>query len=140
MFNELARVSLIPGPSLVGVVDRLTRDGFVTRKPSAHDRRQVHVWLSSHGSALRERIEPLVREVYRELETCLTSQQWRNLYEALDLLCLRSETSEDNGDEARRELRRYGQRHVQMSPTVVTSQPNKKTSPRRPRAATRLNS
>ena len=141
VFNELARVTLIPSPSLVGVVDRLTRDGLVTRKPSEQDRRQVHVWLSPHGSALRERIEPLVHDVYNELETRLTAQQWRNLYEALDLLCLPSEPVKENGSEARRGLRRHGQHHVRISPAVVTSQQaGKDMLPRRPRAATRSNS
>jgi homoprotocatechuate degradation regulator HpaR len=141
MFNDLARVTLIPSPSLVGVVDRLTRDGFVTREPSDQDRRQVHIWLSPQGSALRECIEPLVREVYSELDTRLTSQQWRNLYEALDLLCLQSETNKKNKSEARRGLRRRGRHHVQLLPLVAPSQQAAEASvPHRPRAAVRSRS
>jgi homoprotocatechuate degradation regulator HpaR len=139
--KDLARVTLIPTPSLVGVVDRLTRDGLVTRKPSEHDRRQVHIWLSSHGKALREQIEPLVYEVYAALETRLTSQQWSNLYEALDLLCLQSEAVNEGKSELRRGLRRRGQHQVRISPALALSQlAGKETASRRTRAAARSRS
>jgi homoprotocatechuate degradation regulator HpaR len=88
MFNELARVTLIPAPSLVGVVDRLTRDGLVTRQTHERDRRAVSVCLTERGQALRSHIEPLVRAAYDELESRLTPQQWQGLYEAIDQLCL----------------------------------------------------
>lgn len=141
VFNDLARVTLIPSPSLVGVVDRLTRDGLVTRKPSEQDRRQVHVWLSPHGSALRKRIEPLVHDVYLEIETRLTPQQWRNLYEALDLLCLQDGPIRENGSETRRRSHHHRQHHVQIVPVSVPSQPAASASaPRRPRAAARSSS
>ena len=50
--NRLADHTLIPAPSLVGVVDRLERDELVTRQRSEVDQRKVNVVLTSQGAAL----------------------------------------------------------------------------------------
>ncbi len=41
--KELAELTLIPAPSLVGVVDRLQASGLVERRPSDVDRRMVQI-------------------------------------------------------------------------------------------------
>jgi homoprotocatechuate degradation regulator HpaR len=106
-FNELARAILTPAPSLVGIVDRLTRDGLITRRPSDDDRRQVHICLTPRGKALRSRIEPLVSAAYDELESCLRPQQWRELYDAIDQLCrcLEEKNAENSAVRGRRSRR-----------------------------------
>jgi DNA-binding MarR family transcriptional regulator len=47
--NDLARQLQIKHNSAVGLVDRLAGEGFVTRKPSAVDRRKVELRLSPRG-------------------------------------------------------------------------------------------
>jgi len=84
---ELAGVTLIPAPSLVGVLDRLQRAGLVERRPSSRDRRQVHVHLTAHGRALEKRVRPLVDAAYARLEDALAPGEWRALYDALDRVC-----------------------------------------------------
>jgi homoprotocatechuate degradation regulator HpaR len=84
---ELAVMTLISAPSLVGVIDRLQRAGLVERRPSARDRRQVHVHLTNRGRALERRVRPLVEAAYARLQNALTAAEWRGLYESLDRLC-----------------------------------------------------
>ena len=47
--NELSGVTLIPAPSLVGVVDRLQAMGLVERRRSDADRRKVYVLATREG-------------------------------------------------------------------------------------------
>ena len=84
--SELSEGTLITAPSLVGVVDRLSRDGLVRRRRSKVDRRSVLVYLSARGRSLETAILPLVEEVYDEIDAVLTRSEWRALFEALDCL------------------------------------------------------
>ena len=84
---ELARATLVSAPSLVGVVDRLARDGLVERRPCDVDRRRVYVHLTRRGRALEQRVSPLLDEVYAGVEKLLDAAEWRALYTALDRLC-----------------------------------------------------
>jgi len=138
-FSELARITLIPSPSLVGVVDRLTRDGLVTRQPSDRDRRHVHVCLTAQGSTLRARIEPLVNAAYDELESCLTSQQWRGLYEAIDQLC-RQKAAKNGGEVTAHAQHRRKQHKVRIPPTPTSRQNGRGRTPSIAHIAARANS
>ena len=84
---ELARATLVSAPSLVGVVDRLARDGLVERRPCDVDRRRVYVHLTRRGRVLEQRVSPLLDEVYARIEERLSPAEWRALYAALDRLC-----------------------------------------------------
>ena len=63
--NDLARQLLIRHNSAVGLVDRLVREGLVTREASAADRRRVDLRLSPRGRQLLARLAAIHR---RELE------------------------------------------------------------------------
>ena len=52
--SELSRMLLVSNGNATTVVDRLERDGLVTRSPSALDRRTVHVALTDAGFAAFE--------------------------------------------------------------------------------------
>jgi DNA-binding MarR family transcriptional regulator len=76
--GELAQQLLIKHNSAVGLVDRLARDGLVTREPSSGDRRRVELHLTPHGRQVlaklvamhrRElkRIGPLMKRFFAEL-------------------------------------------------------------------------
>ena len=81
--GELAGLTLIPAPSLVGVVDRLSANGLVERQRVAHDRRAVHVRATAAGRALEERLMPAVAAVYAELRGSLDVATWRALEDGL---------------------------------------------------------
>ena len=84
--RDISRLTLISPPSLVGVLDRLVRDGRVIRRPSSQDRRKIHVRLTAKGRRLEARVRPLVDETYARLGPALTPAQWKALYRALDRL------------------------------------------------------
>ena len=81
---EVAEATCVPGPSLVGVIDRLSRDGLVGRRRSDTDRRVVRISLTRKGRQLEKRVVPLVDEAYRRLERSISRSDWRALMKGLD--------------------------------------------------------
>ena len=55
---ELARVVAIEPPTLVRTIDRMVRDGLVTRSPDPNDRRITRIHLTDRGRALRDELVP----------------------------------------------------------------------------------
>jgi DNA-binding MarR family transcriptional regulator len=54
--NELAARERVSAPAMSNHVDRLERDGLVTRTPSANDRRRVGLTLTDEGKRLLRRV------------------------------------------------------------------------------------
>jgi MarR family transcriptional regulator for hemolysin len=53
---ELANAMGIEGPSMVAVLDKLSKDGLITREPSPTDRRVKLVILTEAGTALYRKV------------------------------------------------------------------------------------
>lgn len=83
---ELAELTLIPAPSLVGVLDRLHNMQLVVRRRSAMDRRVVYLSTSEQGRELREQIMPAVQQSYFELRDSVDDDVWRNLLDGLETI------------------------------------------------------
>jgi homoprotocatechuate degradation regulator HpaR len=83
-FRELADLTLIPPPSLVGVVDRLTKSGLARRRRSTSDRRNVFVQATSKGQALEAKVRPRVDKAYAELRRSVNAETWDALIAGLD--------------------------------------------------------
>lgn len=90
--KDLAERALLDRPVVIGVVDRLERDGLVTRERSEEDRRRVHVRLTDEGHKMEDIAGPMVDEVYADLDQALTDKQWRQLYELLEQVIAHVET------------------------------------------------
>ena len=84
VFNELSSATLIPAPSLVGVIDRLTKNGLVERRRSDSDRRKVSVIATGAGMALESKVRPRVDAAYADLRGAMDSQEWKQLIDGLD--------------------------------------------------------
>jgi len=84
--RELSDRTLIPAPSLVGVVGRLGTQGLVARRRSDADRRVVFVTLTPSGRRLQGEVEPRVRQAYAELRDSMDAAEWRRLLSALEAL------------------------------------------------------
>ena len=87
--SELSAASLISSPSLVGVIDRLDRDGLVVRRRSAEDRRVVHVFLTASGKALEDQVRPMVEAAYADLERSIEPANWEQMLRTMDQLIAR---------------------------------------------------
>ena len=81
--KRLAELTLIPAPSLVGIIDRLERDELVTRQRSHADRRKVNVVLVAGGIALEEQIMPRVAKTYAELKQSVDPDTWSQVLAGL---------------------------------------------------------
>lgn len=83
-FRELAEATLIPAPSLVGVVDRLAKHGLVKRRRSDSDRRNVFVRATEAGRDLHRLVRPRVDEAYAELRGSVDAAVWQQLITGLE--------------------------------------------------------
>ena len=82
--NELAELTVISPPSLVGVLDRLRAMGLIERRRSALDRRVVYVASTQNGRDLRDQLMPAVQQTYFELRDSIDNEVWRNLLDGLE--------------------------------------------------------
>ena len=85
-FGDLASQTLIPAPSLVGVVDRLSRQGLVARRRSESDRRSVFVYATAKGKTLHGKVSPHVNAAYARLRRSVPGPEWERLTDALERL------------------------------------------------------
>lgn len=76
--SELASRIGIEGPTLVGLLDRLAKDGYVERRASPSDRRVKLVHLSPKGEQVLQQIKPIASELRAELLGKFTDAQLRD--------------------------------------------------------------
>ena len=81
--KKLATLALIPAPSLVGIVDRLQKNGLAERRRSDSDRRNVFVLATPKGQALEQQIMPRVQNTYLELKSSMDAVVWRDMLNGL---------------------------------------------------------
>ena len=72
---QLARRIAIEQPTMVRTIDRMARDGLVTRSPDPSDRRAIRISLTERGSALRDQLVPLAAGVNRAATAALTADE-----------------------------------------------------------------
>jgi DNA-binding MarR family transcriptional regulator len=61
-------------PTMTGIVDRLVKAGYVIRKASPADRRQVQVSLTAKGAKVIERFQKIVQARWREMLALLSPE------------------------------------------------------------------
>ena len=83
-FRELSDITLIPAPSLVGVIDRLSNQGLVDRRRSKEDRRNVFVFATADGRHLHEQVRPKVDKAYADLRGSIDKHDWNELISSLE--------------------------------------------------------
>ena len=88
--RQLADLTLIQAPSLVGIVDRLERDGLVERQRSVIDRRKVNVAVTAAGAALEDRVMPRVASAYAELKQSVDPDTWSQVLVGLRQISVES--------------------------------------------------
>jgi len=64
---ELAKRTLLPSPSMVGVIDRMNAKGLVLRDRSTEDRRRVNVRLTEKGRSMQAELQPQIDKVYEQI-------------------------------------------------------------------------
>lgn len=86
--KELAVLTVIPAPSLVGIIDRLSKASLVERRRSDKDRRNVFVSATLKGQALKDELLPRVQDTYLELKRSIDGKIWGDMLQGLHELSL----------------------------------------------------
>ncbi|WP_294563513.1 MarR family winged helix-turn-helix transcriptional regulator [uncultured Arthrobacter sp.] len=81
--RELSREVAIEDATMVRTLDRMERDGLVRRERNPRDRRQINIFLTEKGWALRDTLVPEAIEGNRSASRRLSEDERRQL---LDLL------------------------------------------------------
>ena len=80
---ELSKVVAIEPPTMVRTLDRMVRDGFVTRMGDPKDGRITRIHLTDRGRALRDELVPLAVQVNAANLGRLTPAEGRTLQRLL---------------------------------------------------------
>jgi len=91
--GELAKLTLIPAPSLVGIVDRLSSMELVARQRSDSDRRVVHVVATVKGQSLEAEIMPRLAAAYASLKQSVDAESWDRAIQGLRQISALGETA-----------------------------------------------
>jgi DNA-binding MarR family transcriptional regulator len=83
---ELSRGVAIEPPTVVRTIDRMVRDGLVTRAFDPDDRRLSRIYLTERGRSLRDELVPLAAAVNEEILNGLTANESRTLRRLLTKL------------------------------------------------------
>jgi DNA-binding MarR family transcriptional regulator len=83
---ELARGVAIEPPTVVRTIDRMVRDGLVTRAPDPDDGRLSRIYLTERARSLRDELVPLAAAVNGEILNGLTANEARTLRRLLTKL------------------------------------------------------
>jgi MarR family transcriptional regulator for hemolysin len=89
--RALADLVGVEGPSMVSMLDRLEREGFVTRAPSPTDRRVKLVHLTAAGAILYEQVRKEAAAVRTSLFEGIDAQALAAAAELLEVLRARIE-------------------------------------------------
>ena len=83
-FKLLSELTLIPAPSLVGIVDRLQNSDLVARRRSDTDRRKVYVLATPKGIQLEAEIMPRLASAYVALKQSVDAETWEQVQSGLE--------------------------------------------------------
>jgi DNA-binding MarR family transcriptional regulator len=92
---ELSRVAIEP-PTVVRTIDRMVRDGLVTRAPDPDDGRLSRIYLTERARSLSDELLPLAAAVNEEILQRLTASEARALRRLLTKLLTSGGSSSSN--------------------------------------------
>mgnify|MGYP001032215577 FL=1 len=92
--KQISEITLLPSPSLVGILDRLEKKGFIGRLRSVKDRRLVYIVPTQAGRELQELMLPKIEEIHDSFMKKVTPEEWGELNRILDKLNEYKTTSE----------------------------------------------
>jgi MarR family transcriptional regulator, organic hydroperoxide resistance regulator len=87
--SELSERIRAQNSTVTGIIDRMEREGLVTRERSKEDRRVVYIRLTAKGRKLAEEIPVEPMEIFRGALESLTAQETKDLMRILGKLARR---------------------------------------------------
>jgi len=83
---QISQITLLPPPSLVGILDRLEKKSLIGRLRSTEDRRHVHIVPTPKGRALMAHMMPMVDRIHDDFMQRVTAAEWAEFNRILDKL------------------------------------------------------
>ncbi len=81
---QISILTLLPSPSLVGILDRLEKKELVKRLRSSSDRREINITITDKGRELQSEVMPKVKKIQDQIKIILTDPEWRELKKCLE--------------------------------------------------------
>ena len=79
--TQISTLTLLPAPSLVGILDRLEKKGLVKRLRSSSDRRAVNITITKLGKELQLQVMPRVKKIQNRIKQKLSATEWKHINE-----------------------------------------------------------
>lgn len=83
---ELASKTLLPSPSMVGIIDRMISKELIIRDRSKEDRRRVYVSLTDKARTMQATLVPQIDEVYKNMMNQCDSHAWKTMIETMQVI------------------------------------------------------
>lgn len=83
-FKELAQKLSMDGATLTGILDRLERQGFITRADDPEDRRSMLVFLGDNAKVHSEEFHRLAETLDKDIRDQFSSEDFATLSRILD--------------------------------------------------------
>lgn len=90
--GEVAREAHLLGPSLTGVLNRMERDGLITRQRCVSDGRRTLVRATPHGLAMAQALTRTIESHYLRVESHLGTDALAQLHHLLGQVIALEET------------------------------------------------
>ena len=84
--SEISQITLLPPPSLAGILDRLEKKNLIGRLRSTKDRRHVNIIPTQKGRVLMEHMMPMVDRIHNDFMQRVTTAEWAEFNRILDKL------------------------------------------------------
>ncbi len=81
--SHLSERTLLSPPSLVSIIDRLVKKGFVSRVRCVDDRRQVFIVATKQGLKLQKEVTPKVVAIQEQIQNSVSKKEWDSLQRIL---------------------------------------------------------
>ena len=76
---QISSLTLLPSPSLVGILDRLERKDLVKRLRSTSDRREINITITNLGRELQSKVMPKVKLIQDQTREKLSPTEWKQI-------------------------------------------------------------
>ena len=83
---QISNLTLLPSPSLVGILDRLEKKDLVKRLRSTRDRREINIKITNLGRELQSRVMPKVKLIQDQTKENLSPTEWKQINNILKKL------------------------------------------------------
>tara|TARA_B110000438_G_scaffold164762_1_gene157667 strand:- start:435 stop:893 length:459 start_codon:yes stop_codon:yes gene_type:complete len=83
---QISNLTLLPSPSLVGILDRLEKKDLVKRLRSTSDRREINIKITNLGRELQSRVMPKVKLIQDQTKENLSPTEWKQINNILKKL------------------------------------------------------